>query len=116
MAIPERAQDPFSCLYYFRTLSAEKIKVGQSVSIAVNTDEKNWDLDIDILETKHLEILSIGAYDAVLLEPKAKFQGIFVRKGRMWVWVSTDERRLPLILRTKIPIAGSIYASLEKIE
>ena len=116
MAIPEKVQDPFSCLYYFRTLGAEKIKVGESISIIVNTDEKNWDLQIDILETKRLELLNMGVYDAVLLEPKAKFQGIFVRKGRMWVWVSTDQRRLPLILKTKVPIVGTIYATLEKIE
>lgn len=116
VSIPPAVQDPLSCLYYFRRLNADKIKVGQSVSISVNTEEKNWDLEVEILETKHMELLNMGVYESVLVEPKAKFQGIFVRKGRMWIWLSTDERRLPLILKTKVPIVGTIYATLEKIE
>ncbi len=114
--IPEAVQDPFSCLYYFRTIDADKIKAGQSVFIKVNTEEKNWDLEMAILETKRMELLNMGVFDAFLVEPKTKFQGIFVRKGRMWIWVSADERRLPLILKTKVPIVGTVYATLEKIE
>ncbi len=115
ISIPEKVQDPFSCLYYFRTLGEEKIKVGKSISININTEEKNWELEVEILEIKNIELLNLGIYNAFLLEPKAKFQGIFVRKGRMWIWFSADEKRLPLILKTKVPVVGTIYAVLENI-
>jgi hypothetical protein len=116
ISIPPASQDPLSCLYYFRRLNADKIKTGHSIPILVNTEEKNWELEVKILETKHIEVLNMGDYNAVLVEPTAKFQGIFVRKGRIWIWLSTDERRLPLILKTKVPVVGTIYAHLEKIE
>lgn len=116
MSIPEKVQDALSCLYYFRTLDGEQMKVGKSIFIKVNTEEKNWDLEVKILESKQMELLNMGAYDAFLVEPKAKFKGIFVRKGRMWIWVSADEKRIPLIVKTKIPVVGTIYVTLRKIE
>lgn len=116
MPIPEDAQDPFSCLYYFRSLDEKLLKEGQVVFMKVNTEGKNWDMEAEILKMERMELVGMGEYDAFLIEPKAKFEGIFVRKGRMWIWFSADERRLPLILRTKVPVVGSIYAVLEKEE
>ena len=43
-----------------------------------------------------------------------KFQGIFVRKGKMTIWVE-KRTRIPLLMKVKIPI-GSASAVLIKAE
>jgi hypothetical protein len=39
--------------------------------------------------------------------------GIFTAKGKLTIWITADERRMPVLLRTKI-VVGSISASLVK--
>lgn len=108
-------QDALSCLYYFRL---QDIDVGKTVFIKVNADEKDWDLEVKVLDKAHIEMRGMGVYEAVLVEPKAQFKGIFARKGRMEVWFSADRRRLPLLMNVHIPIplVGLVSVALEKIE
>ena len=92
--------------------------MGKPVFIKVNTDEKNWDLEVKVLDKAHIEMRNMGAYEAVLAEPEAKFKGIFVRKGKMEIWFSADERRIPLLVNVHVPIplVGLVSVALEKIE
>jgi hypothetical protein len=62
-----------------------------------------------------MKLPGIGKLDLIQVEPLAKFEGLFVRKGRMWIWLTDDERRIPVLMKSKIPV-GSITAVLEKIE
>ena len=36
-------------------------------------------------------------------------------KGKMQVWVTDDSRKIPLLMKSRIPV-GSLVAVLEKIE
>ncbi len=111
-SIPSDVQDILSCFYYLRN---QNLEAGKSVFIKVNADEKNYDLEVKVHKKERIEIPDLGAYDAILVEPLAKFQGIFVRKGKILIWVTDDSRKIPLLMKSKIPI-GSIVAVLEKIE
>ena len=44
----------------------------------------------------------------VLLEPEAAFEGLFVRKGKMRLWVSEDDRRLITKATIKVPVASLV--------
>jgi len=39
-------------------------------------------------------------------------EGIFKQEGRIWIWVTDDEKKMPVILKSKITI-GDIVAQLE---
>ena len=109
MLIPQNAQDQLSCGYFFRTL---EIEPNTTVKIPVNADEKNWDLEIKLLETEPLTIKDVGKFQALEAEPLIKFQGIFVKRGKIRGWISLDERRIPLMMKVKVPILGSVTARL----
>ncbi len=111
-SIPPDVHDILSCFYYLRN---QDLKVGESIFIKVNADDKNYDLEVKVHKKERIEIQDLGAYDAILVEPLAKFQGIFVRKGKILIWVTDDSRKIPLLMKSKIPM-GSIVAVLEKIE
>jgi hypothetical protein len=52
----------------------------------------------------------------VVVEPVlAEGTGLFVKEGRLTVWLTDDARRIPVRLRSKVAI-GSVSADLESYE
>jgi negative regulator of genetic competence, sporulation and motility len=39
-------------------------------------------------------------------------EGIFKQEGRIWIWVTDDENKMPVILKSKIAI-GNVEVKLE---
>ncbi len=105
MLIPKDVQDQLSCTYWFRM---QEMKPGDRLQIPVNVDEKNWNLEVQVQAWEELEVDGFGRVIAIRAEPLARFHGLFVRKGRAWGWMGTDHRRIPLLMKTEIPILGSI--------
>lgn len=112
MAIPQGVQDMLSCVYWVRL---QEVKPGVSLFVDVNADEKNWKLEVKVLGSERIEMLKLGVYDAFLVEPRAQFKGAIFKKGKMWVWVSADERRIPLLLKAETPF-GPIVTYLHEME
>lgn len=113
MLIPPDVQDQVSCAFWFR---GQPIVPGESIRMPVNADEKNWNLEVQALKRERVEIAELGSFDAVRIEPLIKFQGIFIHRGKMTGWMSTDERRLPLMMTTQIPVLGTVRVLLVHYE
>ena len=109
MLIPSDVQDQLSCGFWLRL---QELHPQSVVSIPVNADEKNWDLKVKILRQTRVETRSLGKVDALELAPEIQFQGIFVKRGKIRGWIGLDERRIPLQMKVKIPVLGSIAAHL----
>ena len=54
-----------------------------------------------------------GAFNCVVIEPVLRAGGIFKNKGRLVIWLTDDERRMPVLMRSKVAI-GSISVVLEE--
>jgi len=113
LLILKDVQDEVSSAYWFRS---QPMKVGDTIHISANTDEKNWDLAVRVLQQDEVEIKGLGTFEAFQVEPSARFQGIFIRRGKIRGWMSMDERRLPLMMKTKIPVLGTVTAVLVSYE
>lgn len=111
MLIPPDVQDQLSCGFWFRL---QEIHPGSRIFIPVNADEKNWDLEVKVLNPTEVRVPALGAVKALEVEPEIQFQGIFVKRGKIRGWMGLDEQRIPLKMRVKIPILGSISAVLVK--
>jgi hypothetical protein len=108
MDIPGEIHDPLSSFYAFRQMPVE---VGQTVTMDVNSDEDNWSVEIDVTKTKYLELKGIGAFDCFEVEPRARFKGLLVERGRVWVYFTADARRVPVLFKIQTPwgvITGTI--------
>ena len=113
MLIPKDVQDQLSCGFWFRKQS---MKPGETLQVAVNADEKNWDFEVNILGYDQVVLENLGTFNAIKMQPLMKFQGIFVRRGQIVGWMSADEKRLPLMMKTKIPVLGTVTAVLVNYE
>lgn len=106
--IPHNVLDVFSSFYYVR---ASPLKVGRRFVMDVNTSGKNWPL---VVEVKGLEIITVpaGRFTCFRVEPSLRERGLFIKKGkRLEVWITADERRLPVLMRSEVFI-GHVSAEL----
>lgn len=111
MFIPRDVQDQVSAGFWFRM---QEISPNSKIVIPVNADEKNWDLEVNTGDIKKIKISKYGEFDAVEILPQLKFQGLFVRRGKIEGWLGLDSGRIPLVMKVKIPVLGSIFVKLEE--
>ena len=107
MQIPPRTQDVLSSLYFARLVEFD---VGDTVAIPNHTDGKNYPLAIVVHKKDTVEVPA-GKFSTFMVEPILVGEGVFQQKGRMWVWLTDDTRKLPVMMKSKIVI-GSIDAVL----
>ncbi|MBM2839346.1 MAG: hypothetical protein HW415_1971, partial [Deltaproteobacteria bacterium] len=105
--IPFFVQDALSALYYLRT---RELIVGKPFIIDVFEDRKLWQLEVQVLGKERI-MTPAGEFDTVMVKPLLKFEGIFQRKGEVYVWLTDDSRKMPVRMKSKIKI-GSVFADL----
>ena len=108
--LPADVQDLISTFYWLRT---HAVSLTEPTRLPIYSDEKVYQVEIVPIKTLRLELLKRGTFPCVLIEPKANFKGVFVRRGRVWCYISTDARRIPLFIRLTTPwgpISGVIDA------
>jgi hypothetical protein len=101
-------QDVLSSLYYFRTVNLE---VGDEYFFDAHAGKDTWILKTKVTGRETLKT-DAGIFDCFVLEPAMRENaGIFKAKGELKVWITADARRMPVKMKTKIPI-GSITAEI----
>jgi hypothetical protein len=108
LPIPAGTQDIISCLYYTRTVLPPN--PGASLKMNVYHDKKNRPVEVRV---EAIEIIegAWGKAETVRVLVIMPFHGLFMNKGNIRVWVTTDERRTPLRMKAKV-VLGSIVADL----
>ncbi len=106
-AVPAMTFDPISSFYYLRTL---RLEVGKPVHVTIFDSKKVWHVEVQVLRKERIEVPA-GVFDTILVKPLMKSEGIFYRKGEIYIWLTDDQRRIPVLLKTKVKV-GSINASL----
>lgn len=97
------SRDLITMMYYIRQ---QPVKVGEQIELRVYTEEKIYDLFIKIPKEEAVDLGKYGEIPCIMYEPEAAFEGLFVRKGKMFMWVSEDERKILTKLTATIPVAN----------
>lgn len=105
--IEENTFDPLSCLYYVRTL---KIETGKSVFVDIFDSKKMWKVEVEVLRKEKIKT-PLGSFSTIVIKPLMKSEGIFNRKGDMYIWLTDDQKHVPVKMQTKVAL-GSITATL----
>lgn len=102
-AIEADTRDIPSMLYWFRK---ERFEPGDARVYRVMADEKIYTVIPKPVARETLRTSDFGRVPCMRFEPEAQFDGLFVRKGRLWVWVAEDDRRLAVRLAAEVPVAN----------
>ncbi len=108
--MPPYTQDILSAFYFMRTYNYEGLKPGQQVFLKNFYRDSTFTLTIKFIGKETVEV-DAGKFKAIVLEPVMKEGGLFKSSGRILVWLTDDERRMPVQVKAEIPI-GSIKAEL----
>lgn len=108
--IPLYTQDAMSAFYFSRTLDFDKMKEGDKITLQNFYKDKTYPLDVKFLGRETIEVPA-GEFRCIKLEPLVQEGGLFKSEGSIIVWLTDDERRMPVKVKTQV-IIGSIDADL----
>ena len=101
-----------SAFYYVRTMP---LTVGDTSRFSAVSGKKRYELKVLVHGKEELKTAALGKVKTVKVEPVLDGDGIFVSKGRIFIWLTDDERRIPVLMQCEIAL-GSIKAKLMKIK
>jgi len=109
---PPYVQDVMTALYYVRTMD---LKVGEQYTLNAHSGDLSWPLVVNVLREESIDTPA-GTFDCVVVEPHVmENAGIFKATGQMQVWMTNDEKKIPVFVKVKTPL-GSTSAILEEIK
>jgi hypothetical protein len=102
-------RDALGGFYYVRSLDLE---VGEDVEVNYADGKVSKPIVIKVLRKEQVTVPA-GTFDTLVIEPVLnETEGIFKQEGQIWIWVTDDENKMPVILKSKIAI-GNIEVQLE---
>ena len=108
---PPWIQDVLSAIYYMRT---QKLMEGDVIPIPISDAGQVYNIEIVVLGKREEIKVGSGKFTTVLLDAKI-FDGRYIRRsGEMKLWVSDDERHIPVKARIKTS-GTTITISLKKL-
>lgn len=110
--VPAYVHDILSAFYYVRAADLKSMKKGQSFTLKNFYGKKTHDLRVKVLGRERVEV-DAGTFDCVVVEPMVTEGGLFKSEGRIIVYLTDDDRKIPVKVSTKVVI-GSIDGSLTK--
>lgn len=89
-----------------------ELKPGQTVHIPVFDSRKQYEIVVNVAAKKEMVKAPWGEkVSCIIVKPKLKTAGIFTNKGEMTLWMTDDERHIPIKMMAKIKF-GRIFAHL----
>lgn len=105
--VPARVHDVLSAFYYVRSLPLPN---GAIIILPTHDNKRSYSMEVIVHHRERIEVAA-GKFDCVMVEPVLKSEGVFKSKGSIYVWLTDDARRIPVLVKSKVPI-GSITVSL----
>lgn len=110
--IPEYVHDILSAFYYVRTMDLTNAKVGDQFLLYNFYKDKSHELAVRVLGRQELEV-EAGTFRTIVVEPMVKEGGLFKSEGRIVIWLTDDDLKIPVRVNTKVVI-GSIDTELRE--
>jgi len=98
-------QDVLSAFYWVRT---QPLEVGRVLYVEAVDNMKTYSLAVKVLARERVRVKA-GEFDCFKIQPILLGEGLFKSKGEIIIWITADERRIPVKMKSKIFI-GSIKA------
>lgn len=101
-AIEKDTRDIPALMYYLRQ---RDLAAGTNYTFQVMADDKIYEMTLETLQEEDVSLPKLGKVRSLKTEPKAAFGGVYVKSGRLWIWVSRDIRRVATRISVEVPVA-----------
>ena len=103
------SKDGLAAFYFVRHMPLE---VGKDIVLAHHSDKRSNDIIVKVHRREKVKVPA-GTFDCFVIEPVMEAGGIFKSSGRMEIWVTADDRRMPVLMKSKVTV-GSISVVLQE--
>jgi hypothetical protein len=110
--IPPYVHDILSAFYFARTVDYSQSKPGDIYTLFNFYKDTSHELGVKFLGRQELEV-EAGTFRTIVLEPLVREGGLFKSEGRIVVWLTDDEAKIPVRVNTKV-VVGSIDTELRE--
>ncbi len=109
--VPPCVHDVINSLYHLRTL---RLDTGKNVVLPLSDGKKSVSARIEAQERETVKT-PLGQFKTIRYEAFLFNEVLYTRKGRLFIWLTDDDRRLPVQIRVRLNVAvGTITLQLEK--
>ena len=104
--------DVLSGFYYVRS---QKLLVGKTAYVNIFDSNKFFRTEVSVLRKDILKVTGMGEVSALIIKPELKSEGLFKKTGDILIWLTDDDKKVPVRVETKIPV-GNVVAELRGVE
>ncbi|MGA2297149.1 MAG: DUF3108 domain-containing protein [FCB group bacterium] len=108
--VPAYVHDIVSAFFYVRTLDLRNMKKGQIIYLQNFFDDTTHSLGVKMMGKETIEV-EAGTFRCVVIQPLVMEGGLFKSEGNIFIWVTDDDRKIPVKVATKI-IIGYVGSEL----
>jgi hypothetical protein len=108
--IPPYVQDIMSAFYFARTVDYTGFRPGQKIELQNFYKDSTYQLAVKYKGRQRIEV-DAGTFDCIIIQPLVSEGGLFKGDGKIYLWITDDDRKLPVKVRTDIPI-GTVESDL----
>jgi hypothetical protein len=108
--VPEQVQDGLSSLYYLRT--REDLETGRTIVIDVLDSERNLSVEFQVLGREKLKT-PLGEFSTIKVRTYPKLNGVFLNKGEVFIWLTDDARKIPVLIKSKLKVGAFMLTLAE---
>lgn len=109
--VPPLVHDSFSAFYFLRT---HDLVPGNDIKINTFTNRKLYQVIIKVLGKEKIDVQA-GTFNTIKVQPLIKHNDVFKNEGKIFIWLTDDEYKIPVMIKVKIKI-GHIRARLTKLK
>lgn len=99
--IPPYVLDVVSALFYIRTMDFSKCRPGEKIPLHNFYKDSTYLLSVKFLGYQQISV-DAGTFNCVLVEPLIKEGGLFKSEGRIIIWLTNDDHKIPVKVSTKL--------------
>jgi len=105
-------QDKLSTIYFMRCRDWNK---SNEHAVLIGNDKRNYKVRIKKLKIEKIKLDDFSVIPTFQVEPNTEYLSGFVKKGRMWAWVSDDRFKVPIRVVAQLRV-GRVSAELVAVE
>ena len=108
--VPQKTFDSLSSFYYLRT---RELIPGKDIKINTFSNGKLYNVTVKILKRERIRVKA-GDFDTIKVQPLIKHNDVFKNKGDIFIWLTDDDKKIPVLIKTKVKI-GHVKAELTNL-
>ncbi|HEX5724657.1 MAG TPA: DUF3108 domain-containing protein [Longimicrobiaceae bacterium] len=105
----DKPLDDVSFIYYARTLPLD---VGDVYELHRYFKADGNPVTLRVVRRETVEVPA-GRFRTVVVQPVIRTDGLFGKGGHAEIYFSDDERRIPVLIKTRVPVVGSLSMHLK---